>query len=350
MSTYHYYFRDDYSEGCHPNILKALQETALSQQIGYGNDDYSAEAKNLIKQLLPGHEADIHFVSGGTQANLIVIAAALRSYESVVSAQTGHINGHEGGAIEASGHRVEAITTIDGKLRVAQLSPLLTQLDVVGSTQPKMVYISNTTELGTVYSKAELAALSEFCRAQGWYLYLDGARLPAALTAPGNDLTLADVAELTDAFYIGGTKNGALLGEAIVITNPELKTGFKHYLKQKGAMLAKGRVLGLQFRELFRDNLIFDLAAHANARALAMVAAIESLGYTFMVPPASNQLFPVLPEPIIQELAKTYLFHRWQAVDERHTAIRLVTSWATPAAACDRFIDDLEQLTQTYQR
>ncbi|MBK1440786.1 aminotransferase class I/II-fold pyridoxal phosphate-dependent enzyme [Parapedobacter sp. ISTM3] len=350
MNPYRYYFRDDYSEGCHPQILKALQETSLSQQIGYGHDDYSIEAKDLIKQLIPDQDADIHFVSGGTQANLIVIAAALRSYESVISAQTGHINGHEGGAIEASGHRVEAISTADGKLDVAHLSPLLAQLNVVGSTQPRMVYISNTTELGTVYSKAELTALSAFCREQGWYLYLDGARLPAALTAPGNDLTLQDVAELTDAFYIGGTKNGALLGEAIVITHPELKTGFKHYLKQKGAMLAKGRVLGLQFRELFRDNLIFDLAAHANACALSMVPAIEKLGYTFRVIPASNQLFPILPDLVVDELAKNYLFHRWEQIANGHTVIRLVTSWATPKTVCDRFISDLELLTSNHRR
>ncbi|MGK6351633.1 threonine aldolase family protein [Parapedobacter sp. DT-150] len=352
MSTYRYFFRDDYSEGCHPRILAALQETSLSQQIGYGNDVYSAEAKSLIGDLLPGHDADIHFVSGGTQANLIVIGAALRSYESVLSAQTGHINGHEGGAIEAGGHRVEAIDTPDGKLNVELLTPLLAQSGVVGSTQPKMVYISNTTELGTLYTKAELKALSDFCRKQGWYLYLDGARLPAALMAEDNDLTLADVAEWTDAFYIGGTKNGALLGEAIVITHPELKKGFKHYLKQTGAMLAKGRVLGLQFRELFRDNLIFELAAHANATALGMVSVFEQLGYAFLVPPQSNQLFPILPKSIMEELAKNYLFHQWKQLDGEQAVIRLVTSWATPATICTQFLGDLTRLTadRTYRR
>lgn len=341
MDNYTFLFRDDYSEGCHPNILAALQETALSQQVGYGNDEYTLEAKALIRALMPAKDVAIHFVSGGTQANLIVISAALRSYESVISAQTGHINGHEAGAIEAAGHRVEAVKTADGKLRVDDLTPLLTQLGNTGSTQPKMIYISNTTELGTLYTKAELTALAEFCHSHGWYLYLDGARLPAALTAPGNDLTLADIAELTDVFYIGGTKNGGLFGEAIVITNPALKTGFHYYIKQRGAMLAKGRVLGIQFRELFRDNLIFDLATHANSCALAIARTIEQLDYPFLVPPCSNQLFPILPDPLISALSKRYLFHTWQRVDEQHAAIRLVTSWATPSEACEWFVEDL---------
>jgi len=346
MTDYHYYFRDDYSEGCHPAILTALQETTLSQQIGYGNDAYSVEAKRLIAALMPGKAVDIHFVSGGTQANLIIISAALRSYESVVSAQTGHINGHEAGAIEASGRRVEVVHTPDGKLDVSRISPLLRQLGNPSSTQPKMLYISNTTELGTLYRKTELAALSDFCRTHGWYLFLDGARLPSALAAEGSDLTLADIAELTDVFYIGGTKNGGLLGEAIVITHPELKKGFSYHLKQKGALLAKGRVLGLQFRELFRDNLIVKLAGHANARAMEMVPAIEKLGYSFLVPPCSNQLFPILPYPVIGGLARKYLFHTWQQVDGQHAAIRLVTSWATPAEACAAFVKDLEFLSR----
>ncbi len=344
MTPYQYYFRDDYSEGCHPNILKALQETAMAQQIGYGNDAYSVEAKAAIARLMPSRDVDIHFVSGGTQANLIVIAAALKPYESVISARTGHINGHEAGAIEATGHRVEIIDTPDGKLNVELIAPLLTQLGHPNSTQPKMVYISNTTELGTLYSKAELIALSGFCRTHGWYLFLDGARLPSALTAHGNDLTLADIAELTDAFYIGGTKNGGLFGEAVVISHPELKKGFSFHLKQRGALLAKGRVLGLQFRELFCDNLIFELAAHANEQAMAMVPAIEKLGYSFLVPPCSNQLFPILPNTVIEHLAKKYLFHTWQQIDGQHSAIRLVTSWATSEAACTQFMADLAML------
>ncbi|HWL00243.1 MAG TPA: aminotransferase class I/II-fold pyridoxal phosphate-dependent enzyme, partial [Parapedobacter sp.] len=206
MTPYDYSFRDDYSEGCHPHILRALEKTAHVQQIGYGNDDYSIEAKAAITKLIPGRGASIHFVSGGTQANLLVIAAALKPYQSVISARTGHINGHEAGAIEATGHRVETIDTTDGKVTVERLEPLVAQLGNPNSTQPGMVYISNTTELGTVYNKAEVTALSAFCRAQGWYLFLDGARLPAALTAQDNDLTLADVAALTDVFSIGGTK------------------------------------------------------------------------------------------------------------------------------------------------
>jgi len=347
MNNYRYFFRDDYSEGCHPRIVAALLETSFTQQIGYGNDDYSAEAKRLIRAQLPGHDVDIHFVSGGTQANLVIIAAALKPYESIISARTGHINGHEAGAIEAIGHRVEIIDTEDGKLNADQLTPFLTQLGHPNSTQPKMVYISNTTELGTVYSKAELTELSAFCRAHGWYLFLDGARLPSALATPDNDLSLANIADLTDVFYIGGTKNGGLFGEAIIISHPELKKGFSYHLKQRGAMLAKGRVLGLQFRELFRDNLIFELAAHANTRALAMVPGIEKLGYHFLVPPCSNQLFPILPNAVIEGLAKKYVFHTWQQIDAQHAAIRLVTSWATPGAACEQFVTDLTMLSST---
>lgn len=346
MIPYSYSFRDDYSEGCHPNILRALEETALVQQIGYGNDDYSIEAKAAIAELIPGYEADIHFVSGGTQANLVVIAAALKPYQSVISAQTGHINGHEAGAIEATGHRIEAVDTTDGKVTVGRLEPLVAQLGNPNSTQPGMVYLSNTTELGTVYSKAELTALSAFCRAQGWYLFLDGARLPAALTAPSNDLTLADIGALTDAFSIGGTKNGGLFGEVLVILHPELRSGFSYHLKQRGALLAKGRVLGLQFRELFRDNLIFELAGHANAQAQIIAQALEQLGYPFLVPPCSNQLFPILPKQIIDKLAEKYLFHTWQQIDPEHAAIRLVTSWATTEAACTQFITDSAKHTR----
>ena len=344
MATHTYLFRDDYSEGCHPSILLALQETALVQQIGYGNDEYSGEAKAAINRLIAGHTADIHFVSGGTQANLVVIAAALKSYQSVIAARTGHINGHEAGAIEATGHRVEIVDTVDGKVTVDRLEPLLAQLGDANSTQPGMVYISNTTELGTIYNKGELTALSAFCRAQGWYLYLDGARLPAALTAPDNDLTLADIAALTDAFTIGGTKNGGLFGEVLVIVHPDLKKGFGFHIKQRGALLAKGRVLGVQFRELFRDSLIFELADHANAQAKRIAQAIDRLGYPFLVPPCSNQLFPILPKHVIEGLSEKYLFHTWQQVDEQHAVIRLVTSWATPEEACTAFVDDLETL------
>lgn len=345
MNSFRYFFRDDYSEGCHPSILNALQETTTVQQVGYGNDEYSEQARQLIREIISDYQADVHFVSGGTQANLIVISAALRRYQSVITAQTGHINGHEAGAIEAAGHRVETVKSGNGKLTVDLLTPFLHQLGDPNSTQPGMLYVSNTTELGTIYRKAELTALSEFCKEHGWLLFLDGARLPAALVAEENDLTLADIAKLTDVFYVGGTKNGALLGEAIVITNPRLKDGFRYHLKQKGALLAKGRVLGLQFRELFRNGLIFDLARQANSRAMMMVPVIRDLGYSFLVPPESNQLFPILPNRVITQLNAKYLFHTWKAVNEEHAAIRLVTSWATPSWAGAEFLKDLTQYT-----
>src|SRR5690606_183754 len=236
-----HYFKNDYSEGCHPSILTALAETNLAQQDGYGDDDYSQESKALIRSAIDQPDATVHFVSGGTQANLLVASAALRPYESLIAADTGHVSVHETGAVEATGHKIETVPSSDGKLHPESIAHLLKQAGDVHSTQPKMVYISNATELGTLYSKAELTVLSSFCRENGLYLFMDGARLPVALTGRGNDLGLAEIARLVDVFYIGGTKNGALLGEAIIITHPAIKAGFAFNVKQRGAMLAKGR-------------------------------------------------------------------------------------------------------------
>lgn len=337
-----YNFKNDYSEGCHPNILKKLSETNMDQQEAYGEDEYSIAAKNLIRNHLEDNNVDIHFVSGGTQANLIVISAALRPYESVISAKSGHINIHETGAIEATGHKINEVESVDGKLRIDDIQTVLDEHNIVPHmVKPKLVYISNSTELGSIYKKCELEELYSFCKKNNLYLFLDGARLASALASSYNDLSLSDVSKFTDAFYIGGTKNGALLGEAIVISNTTIKEEFNYNIKQKGALLSKGRLLGIQFLVLFENNLYLQLAKHANLMSENLVAAISSCGYSFLMPPESNQIFPILPNKLIERLMLNYDFYVWHKVDENNSAVRLITSWATKESVLNEFISCL---------
>lgn len=338
-----YNFKNDYSEGGHPAILNKLIETNLIQQSGYGEDQYSMQAKELLKQKINNLHAEIYFVSGGTQTNLLVISALLHIHEAVISAKTGHIYTHETGAIEAVGHRVITIDTNNGKLNPTNIhGTLQNYLLRPHVVKPKMVYISNSTEIGTIYSKAELQELSTYCKAHNLLLFMDGARLGHALTAGNNDLKLDDISRLTDVFYIGGTKNGALLGEAIIFNHPGLAPEFDYVLKQKGALLAKGRLLGIQFLELFKDDLYFDLAKHANKMAMKIADAVKENGYSFLTQPATNQIFPVLPKILIKKLSKKYLFYEWKVIDENNSAIRLITSWATDENKVDEFIHDLQ--------
>lgn len=324
-------FKNDYSEGCHPRILDALSNTNLVQQDGYGADTYCDQAAKLILQRIEAPKSRVHFISGGTQANLLVIAASLRPHESVIAADTGHIYTNETGAIEASGHKVNAIPSINGKL-----NPNLTQQVLDAHTnkphvlKQKMVYISNSTEMGTTYNKQELTELYEFCRQKELYLFMDGARLGQGIMSTDCDLTLADIARLTDVFWIGGTKNGALLGEAIIINHPELQQEFSFHIKQRGAMLSKGRVLGMQFLELFKDDLYFELAAYANEQAMKLKHAFVEKGVSFWAETSTNQIFPILKNTQIEKLAEQFAFHHWRKIDKDHSAIRLITSWATP--------------------
>lgn len=336
-----YSFKNDYSEGAHPNILKALMETNFEQEEGYGEDQYSDKAKLILRNKLQNPHADIHFVSGGTQANLIVISSILRPYESVISANTGHINTHETGAIEATGHKVNTIDTKDGKVGIAAIKDVLEYHADEHMVKPKMVYISNTTEVGTIYKIDELKELSDFCKTNELYLFLDGARLGSALTSKENDLTLAELSSLVDVFYIGGTKNGGLIGEAIVINNEKLKTEFRFSLKQRGALLAKGRLLGIQFLELFKDDLFFQLAEHANSMAERLSEGIGKKGYDFLTQSPSNQIFPILSNGAIERLSRDFAFYVWSKVDEDRSSIRLVTSWATKKEAVDAFLAEL---------
>ena len=340
-----YNFKNDYSVGAHPNILNKLIETNLVPQLGYGDDDYTIEAKNVLKQKIGNPKAEIYFLSGGTQTNLIAISFLLRVHEAVISAKTGHISANETGAIEATGHKVITVETNDGKLSPADVQ---TALDEYGLkphvVKPRMVYISNSTEIGTIYNKSELENLYVFCKQNNLLLYLDGARLGHGLTAENSDLTLSDIAQLTDVFYIGATKNGGLLGEAIVFNNPEMAFEFEFSLKQKGAMLAKGRVLAIQFLELFKDDLYFSLAKHANTMATKMANAVKEKGYTFLTNSTTNQIFPILPNAVIEKLSDKYLFYVWKKIDENQSAIRLITSWATNESEVDEFIKDIKTI------
>lgn len=340
---YKYSFTNDYSEGCHPNILEALSQTNLFQQNGYGDDEYSNQARCIIRKLIQDENAAIHFVSGGTIANLIVLASIMKPFESVIAATSGHINTHETGAIEATGHKIESVSTLDGKLRPQDIIPILDKSPEYHTVKPRVVYISNSTEIGTIYSKQELITLSEFCRQNDLILFMDGARLASAITSSKNDLSLADIAKLVDVFYLGGTKIGALLGEAIIITNNNLKSDFQYHIKQRGGMMAKGRVLGLQFSTLLQNGLMFDLATHANNMAFKIVSFLQSISVSFLTESDTNQIFPILPNSVIEKLHLEYNFYIWESINEDMSAIRLVTSWSTPEEKVDLFIQDLEK-------
>ncbi|WP_295223110.1 aminotransferase class I/II-fold pyridoxal phosphate-dependent enzyme [uncultured Chryseobacterium sp.] len=333
-------FKNDYSEGCHPDILQALLEHNLNQQAGYGEDEYSKKAKDLVREKMRNPDADIYFVSGGTQANLIVISSVLRPYQCAVSASTGHILNNETGAIEATGHKILSIEKEDGKLTPEDIIQVLeSHRNIPHQVMPKLVYISNSTELGTVYTLKELEDLSTFCKENNLYLFMDGARLGHGLTSEISDLTLEKVAELTDIFYLGGTKNGALIGEAIVINNKELQQDFAFNIKQKGALLAKGRLLGIQFMELMKNDLYFDLAGHANRQAMKMKNAMQERGVQFLSDTYTNQIFPILSHELIEKLAQKFDFYVWKKMNDRFSAVRLITSWNTGDEPVNEFIE-----------
>lgn len=328
--------RNDYSEGAHPRLLQALAVASAEVNRGYGLDVHSARAAALIRDRL-GRDADVHFLAGGTQTNLVALAAFLRPHEAVIAPASGHIATHETGAIEASGHKVLTVATPDGKLSPALIRPCVDGHHGEHMVKPRLVYTSNSTEWGTVYSADELQALGGFCRDRGLLLYLDGARLASALTTEGNDLDLALLAGQADAFYIGGTKNGALLGEALVIVNPVLRTEFRHIIKQRGAMLAKGMVIGAQFEALFEDGLYFVLATHANAMAARLRGILQRAGVPLAVDSPSNQVFPVLPDAVVERLQAFVEFETWERRGDGTMVIRLMTSWATPESDIEAF-------------
>lgn len=337
-----YSFKNDYSEGAHPRILEALIKCNMEQSEGYGEDIFTARAIKLIKEKIRREDVDVHLLVGGTQTNLTALSAFLRPHEAVIAANTGHVLVHETGAIEATGHKVISVDVEDGKLTRKNIEAVIEGHTDEHMVKPKLVYISNSTEIGTIYKREEVEELSEVCKKYNLYLYVDGARLGSALCSNENNMKIYELAQLVDAFYIGGTKGGALIGEALVICRDILKKDFRYHIKQKGALLAKGRILGIQFEELFKDNLYFDLATHANNMAEILKKGIEDAGYSFMINSSSNQVFPILPNKLINSLEKKYLFMIWEKIDKENSAIRLVTSWATNEEKVLEFIADVK--------
>lgn len=339
-------FSCDYLEGMHERILERMADTNREQYPGYGDDPHSVHARAMLKELCGGAQTEVHLVVGGTQTNLTVISSILRPHQGVICANTGHVNVHETGAIEATGHKVLALPSGDGKITAAQIQAAYdghwNDVTHEHMVQPGMVYISQPTENGTTYSKAELEEISRVCRACGLPLYLDGARLGYALMAEDNDLTLRDITALTDVFYVGGTKVGALMGEAIVIGNPALQKDFRYLIKQKGALLAKGRFLGIQFEVLFEDGLYFEISKHAVGLAMRIRRAFEEAGYGMRFDSKTNQQFPILPDALLERLQEKYAFDFWEKTDESHTVVRVCTSWATKEADAESLIADVK--------
>ncbi|HEK2788682.1 TPA: aminotransferase class I/II-fold pyridoxal phosphate-dependent enzyme [Proteus mirabilis] len=332
-----YRFQNDYNEIAHPAVMKAITDTVGQRYDGYGMDTLCHQTKELIKQRIKQPEAQIHFFNGGTITNLTAISHFLRPHQAVISVSTGHIATHETGAIEATGHKVITTFSTDGKLTPDLLKPILAEHNDEHWVQPKLVYITNATEIGTVYRKAELQALREFCDTHNLWLYLDGARLATGLMSSDSDLTIEDIAHLTDAFYIGGTKIGAMAAEALVICHPALSTDFRFSLKQKGGLQAKGWLLGAQFAALFSDDLYFKLGKHLNEMASQLAAFFSEHGFNFLAPPESNQVFVILPNDITEKLTQQFVFHRVLLDDPQLSCLRLCTSWATTQQDIDDF-------------
>lgn len=337
-------FKNDYSEGACPQIMEAMNTSNLIQTDGYGLDDICEEARMRIKEKFQCPTSDVHFLVGGTQANLTIIGSALRPFEAVIAVDSGHINVHETGAIEATGHKVIIAEGIEGKITPAGIHKVIETHTDEHMVKPAMVYISNATEIGTVYTKQELADIRKICDKYALYLFMDGARLGSALMAEDNDVKLVDLATYCDVFYIGGTKNGALFGEAVIIVNDKLKDDFRYMIKQRGGMLAKGRLLGIQFNELMKDDVFLDLAGHANKMAQKIQSVCIEMGCEMFVKTTTNQIFPIMDNDILEELNRTYAYQVWEKTSEVKTAVRFVTSWATKEEHVNQFIQDLRKL------
>lgn len=335
------YFRSDYSLGAHPKVMEALMETNMEHTDGYAEDRFSFETADMIREMIGRLDAHIHFLVGGTPTNTITIAAALRPYEGAISAASGHIYVHETGSVEATGHRVFAAPTEDGKLRPADIEKIMLLHEDEHTVIPKLVYITHPTENGGVYTKAELKSLRECCDKHGLYLYMDGARLGTALTWPGNDVTLKDLPELTDAFYIGGTKIGTLFGEALVILNDEINDHFRYMVKRSCALLAKGRLIAIQLKALLEggeDSLYYQLSRHENQLAIKLAKGVQEKGYKLWIPHQTNQVFVIVDNDKIAQLEKDFFFYTWAPYDESSSVIRLVISWGSTEEDVDAIL------------
>ena len=334
---------NDYNTVAHPLVLEALQARLTEKYDGYGIDEDSEAARETILGLVQNPGAAVHFLIGGTHANLVAISAFLRPHEAAIAPFPAHISLHETGAIEASGHKVLTVESSDGKLHIEAIEKILKTYSSEHMVKPRLVYISQTTEYGTVYTRKELTNLHEFCRENDLLLYVDGARLGYALTSDYNNLSLPQIAELTDAFYIGGTKSGLLFGEALVLCNPKLGSDFRYFIKQRGGLLAKGFLLGIQFQALFKDNLYFDLARKANVTAARLSLELHSLGYRFEIETESNQLFPIVENAMLSKISEHILFNEWNPIGTEQTSIRFVVSWATTEDEIRTVIEFMKQ-------
>lgn len=342
-------FHNDYNEMCHESVMRRMLETQHQQMTGYGIDDFCRQATQTIRSLCGRQDISVHYLVGGTQTNTTVIAAALRPYQGVLTADSGHINVHETGAVEGTGHKILPLPAVCGKISADQIRQAVAEqrqsADSEHIVQPKLVYISNPTELGTIYSLAELTAISDVCRELGIYLFVDGARLGYGLTAPDNDITLPDLANLCDVFYIGGTKCGAMFGEAVVISNQEIGCDFRYMIKRQGGMLAKGWLLGLQFSALLENNLYFDICANANRLAQQIRETLLALGYPMLVQTTTNQIFPIMPDAVLEKLSKEFSYSLMDKVGEDRHAVRFCTSWGTTQENVTKLCNALREIT-----
>lgn len=340
------YFLSDYSQGAHPRVMEALAKTNMEHSNGYGLDEHCEHASEMIKDMIGVENCQVYMMVGGTPCNVTIMAASLRPYESVVALRTGHAYFHETGAVEATGHRIVAMDGINGKMTPELIDRAWEEYEDEHTPLPKMVYISQPTECGSIYSKAELAAIHHKCRERDMFLYVDGARLGMALTADDNDLSIRELAQLCDAFYIGATKNGALFGEALVICSDEMNDHFRFMMKRQCGLLAKGRLIGVQFEALLEggeNSIYFEMAAHANEMAKILRDELTMMGVEFYGVSQTNQVFPILPTPIVEELEKDFVFYRWAPEKNGMIPIRLVTAWGTEKK-------DVELLVQTIKR
>lgn len=338
-----YWFRNDYSFGAHPKVMDAVCAANLEGNIGYGGDKYTDRAKDRIREVCGCPDAAVEFLVGGTQTNVVACAFLLKPWEAAICPHSGHLNGHEVGAFEATGHKILPVEVdSDGKITPELIAPVLALHQDVHLTKPGLVYISNATENGAVYTKAELTALSEYCRANGLFLFADGARLGCALTSDANDLTLPEFAALVDAFYIGGTKNGAMFGEALVITRPELAQDFFRMKKRMGAVMEKGWIQGAMFLALLEDDLYFKMARHANEMAARLQNGLKEMGWQIWVESPTNQIFAVVPNDVKPRIDAVCEYEDWCIYDENHTVVRFVTCFQTSEADVDGLLAALK--------
>ena len=343
------YFLSDYSQGAHPKVMEALARTNMEHSDGYGLDAHCEHAAEIIKDMIGIEDCQVYMMVGGTPCNVTTIAASLRPYESVVALRTGHAYFHESGAVEATGHRVVALDGVNGKLSPELIDKAWEEYEDEHTPLPKMVYISQPTECGSIYSKAEMTAIRKKCLEKDMYLYVDGARLGAALTADDNDLSMRELAQLCDAFYIGATKNGALFGEALVICNAEMNDHFRFMMKRQCSLLAKGRLIGVQFEALLEggeNSIYFEMAAHANKLSKIIREELTKLGIEFYGVSQTNQVFPILPAAIVEELEKDFFFYRWAPEKNGMISIRLVTAWGTEEKDVAFLIQTIKRLYQ----